>query len=420
MKFQDLSGKKIAIWGRGKEGIAVYNCLKEKTTPKEIIFIEEENVCDLYDCDVLIKSPGVSLYRKEIKKAKEKGIYCTSASNLFFKNKAEKTKVLAVTGTKGKSTTSSLLYHTLSMLGLSVKLGGNIGTPLIELIDETPDYVIAEMSSYQAADLKGDIEIAILTNLYHEHIQWHLTHEQYYSDKINLLNQSKISVINGVQPESLAHTAHLNRCFFNHEDSIHFKDGFFYDKTKKLFQTSTLSLKGAHNFENATAVLTVLNLLKIDPMKAKEAFSTFKSLPHRLQILGEKDGVLYVDDSISTTPETSLAAVKAFDNNQFITLFIGGFDREQDYTGLIDFLKQMKDRLLLICLPDTGFKAFSLAQKEGINAINTDTIKKGVQIAKEKTPTGGTVILSPGAPSYNQYKNFEERGLDFKKNIFDT
>ena len=176
MRFQSLSNKKIAIWGKGKEGLSTFNCLTNKTNPKEIIFIEENNIQDLYNCDILIKSPGVSLYREEIKKAQEKGIYCTSPTNLFFKNKNEKTKIIAVTGTKGKSTTSSLLYHTLSSLGLNVRLGGNIGTPLLDLIDENADYIIAELSSYQAADLRGEIEIAVLTNLYHEHIQWHQTH----------------------------------------------------------------------------------------------------------------------------------------------------------------------------------------------------------------------------------------------------
>ncbi len=420
MKFQSLSNKKIAIWGKGKEGLSTFNCLTNKANPKEIIFIEENNIQDLYSCDILIKSPGVSLYRDEIKKAQEKGIYCTSPSNLFFKNKNEKTKIIAVTGTKGKSTTSSLLYHTLSSLGLNVKLGGNIGTPLLDLIDEDADYIIAELSSYQAADLRGEIEIAVLTNLYHEHIQWHQTHEKYYMDKINLLNQSKISVINGKQNASIQYTTHLNKLFFNKKSNIYFENNFFYDQGKKLFSTTILPLKGEHNLENATAVLTVLKLLNIDPIKAQEAFKTFKALPHRLQILGEKDGILYVDDSISTTPETSLAAVKAFDNNQFITLFIGGFDREQNYTVLIEFLKLIKQRVMLICLPDTGSSAFLLAQKEEINAIKVNTIQEGVQIAKEKTPQNGIVILSPGAPSYNQYKNFEERGLDFKKNIFDA
>lgn len=417
MKFQNLSDKKIAIWGRGKEGNATYNCLKNKTKAKEIIFIEEENIQDLYTCDVLVKSPGVSIYREEITKAKEKGILYTTPTNLFFQNKNEKTKVIAVTGTKGKSTTSSLLFHTLSSLGFKVKLGGNIGTPLLELIDENVDYVIAELSSYQSADIKGEIEISVLTNLYHEHLQWHKTHEQYYLDKINMLNQSKVSIINGIQDESKKQTKHLNRIFFNESTGIYFNNGLFYDEKTGLFPTNALPLKGEHNLENATAVLTVLKLLNINPKKAEEAFKTFKPLPHRLQIIGKINDVLYIDDSISTTPETSLAAVKAFDKNNFITLLVGGFDRGQDYHVLIDFLKNIKQRILLICLPDTGEKAFSLANEFNINCIKANTISKAIQLAKEKTPKNGIVLLSPGAPSYNQYKNFEERGIDFQKNV---
>lgn len=418
MKLKDLFNKKIAIWGKGKEGTAIYHYLiNNNISSDDIFFIEEENVDDLFQCDVLIKSPGVSLYRSEIQKAKKMGIFCTSGSNIFFKNKKEHVKIIAVTGTKGKSTTSSLLYHTLSTLGFNVQLGGNIGRPLIELIDENCDYIIAELSSYQSADLKGDIDISVLTNLYHEHLQWHQSHEKYYDDKINMLRQSKIAVINQAQTESVVRTSQINRAFFNTLNGIYFKNGFFYHNKKKLFETNALNLKGEHNLENATAVLTVLNLLNIPLETAKKAFQTFQALPHRLQVIAQLNGITYVDDSISTTPETAVAAVKAFDNNQFITLLIGGLNRGQDYSVLINFLKTIKERIFLICLPDTGFNAFDLAIKENINAVKVNSIQEAVKQAKEKTSSGGTVLLSPGAPSYNLYKNFEERGLDFKKNI---
>ncbi len=419
MKFQDLSNKKIVIWGTGKEGISVKTVLENKTTNSHISFVTEENISDIYTADILIKSPGVSLYRDEIKKAKELGIYCTSGSNIFFKNKNPKTKIVAVTGTKGKSTTASLIAHTLNKFGISTGLAGNIGTPLITLIDSNYDVITAELSSYQTADLRAKTDIAILTNLYPEHLQWHNTHEQYYQDKINLLNQSDISVINQGQNQSIQKTQHLkNKLFFNTENGIYFKDGFFFDNKDPLFETKALPLIGDHNLENATAVLTLLKKWNLDLKKAEKAFSDFKALNHRLQIIGEKDGVTFVDDSISTTPETAVAALKSFRTSPFLTLIVGGTDRGQNHQVLINYLKTIKEKSFLITLPDTGKRAFLEAEKENIFCHQASSMQEAVILAKKYTPRGGVVLLSPAAPSYNLYKNFEERGCDFSKKVF--
>ena len=203
MKFQDLSNKTIAIWGMGKEGVAVQQILEQHTLGCNFLIVTEENTSDILKADVLVKSPGVSLYRQEIQDAIQKGVVCTSGTNIFFSNKPDQTKVIAVTGTKGKSTTSSLLFHTLKTLGANVGLAGNIGKPLILCLEEKNDIIIAELSSYQTADLKGEVDIAILTNLYPEHLQWHETHERYYDDKINLLNQSKQAIVNNRHEKSL-------------------------------------------------------------------------------------------------------------------------------------------------------------------------------------------------------------------------
>ena len=419
MKFQDLSNKTIAIWGMGKEGTAVQQILEQHTLRTKFSIITEENTADILNADALIKSPGVSLYRPEVQSAIKKGIICTSGTNLFFSNKSNSTKVIAVTGTKGKSTTSSLLFHTLKTFGANVGLAGNIGKPLVLCLEEKNDYIIAELSSYQTADLKGDVEIAILTNLYPEHLQWHETHERYYDDKINLLNQSKQTIVNGIHEKSILKTNHLsNRLFFNTSEGIHHKDGLFYDGDIPLFETASLPLKGEHNFENACAVLCALKQLGYTLQEAEKAFKTFTPLPHRLQILGQKDKITYVDDSISTTPETAIAAVKAFLNYPFITLIVGGMDRGQDYSELALFLSSIKNKICLITLPDTGFKAYQAAKEKEVFCLNAQDMSEAVALAKTYTKENGIVLLSPGAPSYNLYKNFEERGQDFEKNVF--
>ena len=415
MSWTYLNGKKIGIWGMGREGTAVKNALKRHTKETTLVEISEENKSDLFSCDVLIKSPGVSLYRPEIREAFQKNILVTSGTNLFFENKNPETFVIAITGTKGKSTTSSLLAHTLNALGKSVGLGGNIGKPLIDFVDTKTNFIVAELSSYQCADLTGRPNIGIITNLYPEHLQWHITHEQYYRDKLHLIDQSEQLILNGTDERLKKYLSNGDCTPFNTPDGIHIHEGQFYDGRIPLFPINQLKLLGLHNAENACAVLAVIKLLNLPLAKCAHAFQTFRPLPHRLQVLGTKNGLTYVDDSISTTPETAIAALKALDKGQDITLIAGGFDRGQDYTELVHFMVDYKDRFRLVTLPDTGKRLAELTGRAGIETALTSDMPTAVNIAGHITPRGGTILLSPAAPSYNLYQNFEERGNDFKR-----
>ncbi len=385
MLWQDLAHKKIGVWGMGREGKAVWTALQKHVPTACLMEIGEENANQILEQDVIVKSPGVSLYRAEIQQAKEKGIVITSGTNLFMANKLAKTKVIAITGTKGKSTTSSLLAHTLKAYGVDVRLGGNIGVPLIEFVDEAPDYVVAELSSYQCADFSGAPDISVLLNLYPEHLQWHGSHERYYNDKRHMWAQGCWQLL----PET---------------NVFHLKDGFFYQVEEKLFPIASLNLKGIHNAENACIVLAVLDKLGLPIARAESAFQTFQGLAHRLQIVGEKEGLTFVDDSISTTPETAICAMEAF-RGRPITLLVGGFDRGQDYTELNAYMKE--NQILAIAMPITGARIDTSHRAE--------TVEQAVALAKQLTPKGGVVLLSPAAPSYHQYTNFEARGDDFQK-----
>ena len=387
MLWQDLNNKRIAIWGMGREGLAVKQALQRHVPSAELTEITEDNLDDIFKAQVLIKSPGVSLYRPEIIKAKEQGIIVTSGTNLFMANKNSNTKVIAITGTKGKSTTSSLLAHTLKAYGFKVGLGGNIGVPLLEFVDEPADYVVAELSSYQCADFEGHPDVSILLNLYPEHLQWHGSHEQYYADKQNMWKQGLWQLD-------------------NRENEIHIREDYFYDGESQLFPISSLNLRGIHNAQNACAVLAVLKHFDLDLMQAEQAFKSFEGLMHRLQIVAEQDGLTFVDDSISTTPETAICAMESF-KDKTITLLVGGFDRGQDYTELNKYLKQ--NNVQAIALPTTGDRIET--------PYHVQNIKEAVALAKQITPKGGVVLLSPAAPSYNQYKNFEARGDDFTQAI---
>ena len=418
MLWKDLNNKRICIWGMGKEGLSAKQAILKYTSPSSITEITEENMNDIFGCNIIIKSPGVSLYRPEIVQAQQNGILITSSTNLFFANKNPKATIIAVTGTKGKSTTSSLLAHTLSILGKKTVLGGNIGVPLVDLLDTEADYIIAELSSYQCADFIGNPDIGILVNLYPEHLPWHGSHDKYYQDKLNMISSANTQILNALDKRTHSYT-NSNNCFKNivyFNKDIHSDGVYFYDKDEELFPCSSLNLVGEHNQQNACAVLTVIKQLKLDLKACEKAFKTFQALPHRLQNIGHKNGLTFVDDSISTTPETAIAALNAIGHTHPITLIAGGQDRGQDFTDLINYVKN-HPTVQLITLPDTGSKIARLAHKNGLTIYACETMTEAVHKAIEITPVGGTVLLSPAAPSYNRYKNFEERGADFKNSI---
>ena len=411
MLWQNLENKVIGVWGQGKEGQAAIRAVKQHCSSYKIIEINEDNTDEIEQCDVLIKSPGVSLYRQEIVQAKKKGITVTSGSNLFFASKSRDALVIAITGTKGKSTTSALLYHTLKYLGKNAELGGNIGLPLVELVDSKADVIVAEMSSYQCADCEGSADIGVLLNLYPEHLQWHGSHQQYWLDKLNMINKAKRKLLNADDERTLLMADKKAAEWFNDSQGVHINDGCFYDGNEKIFSCQVLPLPGEHNAHNACAVLSVVKLLGISLKKCEEAFASFQALPHRLQKVGEFRGVEFVDDSISTTPETAIAALKALDKGQIMTLIAGGYDRGQDYAKLGEYLKSLGNRIRLVVLPDTGVRI--MAASDGVQSKAVHDMKEAVETAFEYTKDGGVVVLSPAAPSYNCYKNFEERGKDF-------
>ena len=383
MLWNELLGKTIGIWGMGREGISTKNAILKHVPNAKIIEINEDNLPDLYNCQVVVKSPGVSLYRPEIQQMHDRGIIVTSNTNLYFANKSSKTKVICITGTKGKSTTSSLLAHTIQALGKTCCLGGNIGNPLLDFVDTDSDYMVSETSSYQCADLKASPDLGILVAMYSAHLTWHGSLEQYRADKMNMIRQAKQTI----DILSL---------------DMYIENGYFYDANQRLFPTEVLPLYGKHNFQNACVVLQAIKKLGLKPATCAEAFRTFHPLPHRLEKVAEKSGVLYINDSIATLPEPVIAALDTFSNRP-ITLIVGGWDAGYDYKKLNQEIQ--KRGVLALALPDTGAQITT--------PFHVENMAEAVQLAHEKTPTGGVVLMSPGAPSYNQYKNFEERGKDF-------
>ena len=428
MRAADLGAARVAIWGLGREGRAAIQFLRAHHPELPLLLLDDtasaprpiefDNIqCAfgedavrraLDEVDVLVKSPGVSLYRPEIERARHNGVKVTSLLNLWFAENIG-IRTICITGTKGKSTTASLIAHILGRLGRKVALAGNIGVPVTEIDASSAEFAVIEVSSYQAADFDGMCDIAVLTSLFPEHLDWHLTLDSYYRDKLNLLRHSRYAVVN----REFAPAAGLARYFFNDAAAFHSRGTAIFDGGERIGDVKNRYLARPHNLSNVCAALTVAKVLGFDPRAALAAVRDFRALPHRQQEIGEIAGVLYVDDSISTAPELTLAALEVYAGRD-ITLIAGGYDRGIDYGKLIAKLAGGAARAV-VCLGISGERIYTTlrAAPDHPDTTLARSMEAAVAWARQKTPKGGVVLLSPAAPSYGDYHDFAERGRDF-------
>lgn len=439
MLISELQNKNLLIWGLGKEGLALAEFVKAHVKYQNLYLYNDSAITDsalkiyhgtdindlLNKVDVIIRSPGVSIYKDEIIQAKAKGVKVTSSSDIFLsemlKNRPQ-TTIIGVTGSKGKSTTSSLLYHALQTLGKKVALGGNIGRPLIELLEEEHDYVVCELSSYQCSDLSVSPKIVLFTNLFPEHIDWHRSHENYYKDKVHLVAHQQVGDVCFVNDKceklkKYCAAYNLPYCYYNKKEGFAEINNVLCENEKPLLHIEETKLQGFHNLDNMAGVLSVIKYLGLNTSQAVESFRTFNGLPHRLQKIGEKDGILFINDSISTAPETAMAALKSFDVP--LGIFLGGYDRAQDYHELAEFINQDKNVKVVVTLFQTGPRVAQtlkevLKRKDIVVLEETDFAKAVSEMYDNLQKVGGKMALfSPAAPSYGCFKSFEERGAEF-------
>jgi UDP-N-acetylmuramoylalanine--D-glutamate ligase len=436
MRINDLENKKIVLWGTGKEGLAAAHLIGARFPGQDFSFVDEgqgpesiavgeKNVAvarapealakALSAADVIIKSPGVSLYHPLLEKEKARGVSVTSLLNLWLADR-KKGQVIGVTGTKGKSTTSTLLNHVLVESGKKSVVLGNIGTPVSEGPDENADYFVIEISSYQAANFSETCDIGVLTSLYPEHLNWHTSLETYYRDKANLLAHSRKKI---VEAAALATLEKQGLRFdgvvpFNIAAGFHFDGDQVYNGDKRIGTLENAFLLRTHNRGNVCAVLTAIDALGLDTQAALQVMKDYRGLPHRQYELGEKDEILFVDDSISTTPQSAIAAIEAYKERP-VTLIAGGFDRGIDYLPLIDYL--LKNRITgIVCLGDSGRRIFEELKKRGAeNIFLASSMREAVDAAKKVTKKTGVILLSPGAPSFGMFRDYVDRAACFSK-----
>lgn len=442
--IEKLTDKRILIFGYGREGKSTENYIKSHVKYRALDVFEGK-ITDINenDYDYIIKSPGIVMLEDNPK--------YTSQTELFLDEFCGRT--IGITGTKGKSTTSSMIAHAINECGKKAILLGNIGKPCFDMIDEIDEdtWIVFELSCHQLLHINRAPHIALFLNLFEEHLDYYGTMEKYFGAKANIIS----------------HQTEEDYCFVgsNVPTINHKSEMTIIDLPKREYN---LSILGEHNKTNAEFVYEVVSKVfgvDITPESAiseannvapdgasanKNEFSSqlinaindFKGLPHRLEYFAEINGVKYYDDSISTIPEACINAVRSVGNAG--TVIVGGMDRGIDYDILVDFIKDTPDVLFILCYA-TGLRIYEqLGFEDQYNSAypdiygnvmstryikNPDKFNKNelptnvmltcnlgyaVDIAKRETKAGKSVILSPAAPSYGYFKNFEERGECFK------
>lgn len=394
MKLENLKEKKILILGFGREGKNTYKTLK-KLFPEKKIFIFDENkkeadekeLKNISKYEVIIKTPGIPF--SKIKQYLSKKNIVTSQTELFLENC--KGKVIGVTGTKGKSTTSSLIYKILKDNGFKVKLVGNIGKPALSyvLTSNPKDIFVYELSCHQLDNIKISPNIAVFLNIYPEHLDYYKNFRSYLNAKKNITRYQE-------KNDFLVLNSNLD----------------IKTKAYKIFLKDKKSINNIHP-EIISAVIAVSKIFGLPEKEIKTSISNFKKLDSRLEYVGKYNNIDFYNDSLATIPEATIFALNRLKNVD--TLILGGLDRGIKYDKLIERIKEDNKIKNLILFPNSDKKIYKKLKDKKINFFFTTKMKEAVEIAKENTKK--ICLLSPAAPSFNLFKDYKDRGDQFKKYI---
>lgn len=415
--LENLRDKKILILGFGREGKSTLAFLEKELPDAEIAIADLNPIEDVVkyttftgpeylDCcknyDIIIKAPGVAI-KNDLPDSEKAKI--TSQTDLFLQ--AYRNQTIGITGTKGKSTTSSLIYHVLQAAGKKSILVGNIGKPCFDSIDEiAPETIVVfELSSHQLEFVKASPHYAVLLNIYEEHFDHYATPEDYFAAKKNIFRLQTTGDLL-VYGDIFQHATQAEL------DAVpSFKIDIEKTEVVPKSQIKT-SLLGEHNLKNIEAVAAISYALRIDGETFLTAVANFKGLPHRLEYVGTFRNIKFYNDSIATAQEATINAVKAIGDVD--TLILGGMDRGLDYHPLVDFLRHSNVRNILL-LPNTDQRIEQIFAEDRFvqGLIHVKNMEEAVKMAYDVTNPSQSCLLSPAAASYGFYKNFEERGEDF-------
>ncbi|SCL70040.1 UDP-N-acetylmuramoylalanine--D-glutamate ligase [Micromonospora citrea] len=446
MRLSDLRGRAVAVWGAGREGRAAVTAIAAHG-PADLVAVDdsanflslpwegplaeaaplvtgEEGFARLAAADVVVRSPGVPQTHPWLVELRRRGVTVTQGTALWMADHADRT--VGVTGSKGKSTTSSLISHLLAAVDRPNVFGGNIGVPTLDL-PEAELYVL-ELSSYQCSDLTDSPRVAVVTSLFPEHLDAHGGEREYYRDKLNLLAHGpRTVVVNGADPRLALELGDRAAVRAGLPDTVHVAGGadgtpWFHLADQPLFPRAVLPLVGRHNEGNLCVALAVLDALGVDVVARKDtlavAVAEFQGLAHRLTEIADPSGLTFVDDTLATSPYAAMHAIDAYEGRP-LTVIVGGTDRGLDYAPLREHLAERE--ITVLGIPDSGARIVeALAGLPKVRAEVVDDLVAAVRRARELTPADGVVLLSPAAPSYGRFRNFEHRSEVFAQAVRDT
>ncbi|MGH7234115.1 MAG: UDP-N-acetylmuramoyl-L-alanine--D-glutamate ligase [Candidatus Saccharimonadales bacterium] len=429
---------KIAIIGYGLEGRAAFEYWKDKGSvtvcdantvdvPKDVQTQTGSNyLADLNRFDIIVRSPSVKP-RAIVSASGDRNILdkVTSNTNEFFKVCSSK-NIIAVTGTKGKGTTSTLIAKMLEACGKRVHLGGNIGIPVLDLLKHNitkDDWVVLELSSFQLSDFHYSPHIAICLMVAPEHLDWHPEVDDYYNAKTQLFRHQTpddVAIYFADNPNSkrIALTGKGWKIPYFDKPGAIVDNGFISIADQNICKVSELGLRGKHNWQNVCAALTAVWQVAQNPKSIKEVLVSFKGLEHRLEYVADIDGVSYFDDSFGTTPETAIVAIEAFDKPEVVIL--GGSDKGANYDALAGVVAENNVRVVLLIGdqgPDIGSVLDKVGFKKSVNGGSN--MAEIVKTARSLAKVGDVVLLSPACASFDMFSDYKDRGNQFKQVVLE-
>ena len=432
-----IENEKILIIGMSKSG---YNIAKLLAKSNEIVisdkkdqdedklkelesmgikYIQSDHQEDILDSsfDILVRNPGVDPHNKVIVKAKDLNIPITNEMEIAYHYLPKGVKIIGITGSNGKTTTTTMVYEMMSKMGYPVILGGNIGYPLSEIISSVKEnsILVLEISDHQLYDFKDfKTDISVLTNLCPTHLDFHDNYENYINVKHKIFNhhtKEDIAIINFGNEDSLKITKDINskKKYFVGNNAYINRDAI-YVNNEFIIALDDIKVKGNHNYENIMAALLVISEFGLDKEIAKEYLQNFKGVEHRLEYVDTINNASYYNDSKATNPTSTIIAVNSFKGN--VHLLLGGFERKQDFNELNGILDKVK---CIYALGETSDRVCTWAKEHNKNVIKSVTLKKAMEDTKSNIESGDVVLLSPASASWDQYNRFEDRGQEFKE-----
>lgn len=421
---------RIALLGLGKEGHAALDYWRQKEPQAQFVVYDEKELAEKpVGCEVVIGpidqqqieadlvvrcSPAIAPSR--IRTATT----ITTPTNEFFAQCPA--PIIGVTGTKGKGTTCSLITSILRAAGKTTHLLGNIGTPSLEVLPHIrpEDVVVFELSSFQLWDARYSPHIAIVLGIEPDHLDVHKDYAEYIQAKHNIVAHQKpgdFAYVHPTNPDSMkvaSGAPDLRR--YNHHDSVYIELNTFFTQGHPICKTENLAIPGAHNLENATAAIAAALHYTQDYDAIARGLRDFKGLPHHIELVREKDGVKFYDDSFSSAPSASVVALQAF--QEPIVAIIGGYEKGADFTKLVHEIAQnqaVKKILLIGQTKNRIADALRAAGFDNFTVMETTDFETIIRQAADEAAPVGIVLLSPGCASYDMFKNFYERGDQFKE-----